>query len=59
MNAIVEKGIDKTRLTSKGLGQTKPVADNNTEDGKIKKVILQKFHNLVEVLRKYFACSAN
>lgn len=36
MNMIIEKGIDKTRLTSKGLGQTKPVADNNTEDGKVK-----------------------
>ena len=36
MNAITAKGIDKARLASKGLGQTKPVADNNTEDGKTK-----------------------
>jgi outer membrane protein OmpA-like peptidoglycan-associated protein len=36
MNAVVAKGIDKARLTSKGLGQTKPVADNGTEDGKAK-----------------------
>lgn len=34
MDAIIAKGIDKGRLSSKGWGQTKPVADNNTEDGK-------------------------
>jgi OmpA-OmpF porin, OOP family len=36
MNAVVAKGTDKARLTSKGWGQTKPVADNATEDGKAK-----------------------
>lgn len=35
-NAIAEKGIDKSRLSSKGWGQTKPIADNKTEDGKAK-----------------------
>lgn len=34
MNALIAKGIDKGRLLSKGWGQTKPVADNKTEDGK-------------------------
>ena len=28
MNAIIAKGIDKARLSSKGWGQTKPIADN-------------------------------
>jgi len=36
MNALISKGIDKTRLTAKGLGQTKPIADNTTEEGKAK-----------------------
>lgn len=36
VNALVAKGIDKTRLASKGWGQTKPAADNSTEDGKAK-----------------------
>jgi OOP family OmpA-OmpF porin len=36
MNAIVAKGIDKSRLSSKGWGQTKPTVDNNTEEGKAK-----------------------
>jgi outer membrane protein OmpA-like peptidoglycan-associated protein len=34
--AIVAKGVAKTRLTAKGMGQTKPIADNSTEDGKAK-----------------------
>jgi OmpA-OmpF porin, OOP family len=34
MDAIIAKGIDKTRLSSKGWGQNKPVADNGTEEGK-------------------------
>ncbi len=36
MNALIAKGIDKSRLSSKGLGQTKPINDNSTEDGKAK-----------------------
>jgi OmpA-OmpF porin, OOP family len=36
MNALAAKGIDKGRLTAKGWGQTKPVADNTTTDGKAK-----------------------
>lgn len=36
MNAIISKGNDKTRLLSKGWGQTKPIEDNKTEDGKAK-----------------------
>jgi outer membrane protein OmpA-like peptidoglycan-associated protein len=36
MNAVAAKGIDKSRLVSKGWGQSKPIADNNTEDGKAK-----------------------
>ena len=34
VQALVAKGIDKTRLSSKGWGQEKPVADNTTEEGK-------------------------
>lgn len=34
--AITLRGIDKSRLTSKGWGQEKPVADNRTEEGKAK-----------------------
>ena len=36
MNYLVAKGINITRLTSKGWGQTKPIADNSTEDSKAK-----------------------
>ena len=36
MNYLVAKGINSTRLTSKGWGQTKPIADNSTEDSKAK-----------------------
>jgi len=31
---FIEKGIDKNRLTFKGLGSTLPIADNNTEEGR-------------------------
>lgn len=31
---LLNNGIDKTRLTSKGYGETKPIGDNNTEEGK-------------------------
>ena len=33
---LVEKGVTKTRLLAVGFGQSKPVADNATEDGKAK-----------------------
>lgn len=36
MNAVIAKNIDKTRIKSKGWGQTKPLADNRTEEGKAK-----------------------
>ncbi|MCB0402240.1 MAG: PD40 domain-containing protein [Flavobacteriales bacterium] len=31
---LVEKGVDKTRLTTKGYGDTTPIADNDTEAGR-------------------------
>jgi len=31
---LIKLGIDSNRLTSKGWGETKPVADNNTAEGK-------------------------
>jgi len=34
MERMIELGIDKSRLTSTGHGQTKPIADNNTPEGK-------------------------
>jgi outer membrane protein OmpA-like peptidoglycan-associated protein len=36
MDAVVKAGIAKDRLSSKGLGQTTPIADNRTDDGKAK-----------------------
>ena len=33
---LLAHDVDATRLTAKGLGQTKPVADNTTEDGRAK-----------------------
>jgi outer membrane protein OmpA-like peptidoglycan-associated protein len=36
MNAIVSGGIAQDRLGAKGLGQTAPVADNRTDEGKAK-----------------------
>jgi outer membrane protein OmpA-like peptidoglycan-associated protein len=33
---LVSKGIDETRLTSQGFGETQPVADNKTAAGKTK-----------------------
>ena len=31
---LIAMGIDGSRLTAKGYGKTKPIADNTTEDGK-------------------------
>lgn len=36
VKALIDKGIDKSRLSSKGWGQSKPIADNATDDGKAK-----------------------
>ncbi len=33
---LVSKSVEKNRLTSKGYGKTKPIADNTTEEGKQK-----------------------
>jgi len=33
---FVSKGIDESRLTSTGYGETKPIADNKTAAGKAK-----------------------
>lgn len=36
MNAVVISGISKDRLTAKGYGSSKPIADNSTAEGKQK-----------------------
>jgi outer membrane protein OmpA-like peptidoglycan-associated protein len=36
VDKLIASGIDKTRLSSKGWGQEKPVSDNGTEEGKAK-----------------------
>ena len=36
MNALISKDIDVSRLKSIGWGQSKPIADNNTEEGRAK-----------------------
>lgn len=34
MDALIAKEIDKSRLTAKGFGQNKPIASNDTEEGR-------------------------
>jgi outer membrane protein OmpA-like peptidoglycan-associated protein len=36
MAALVERGVKAGRLTAKGYGQTTPIADNRTDDGRAK-----------------------
>lgn len=36
MDAVIHAGIDKARLSAKGLGQTVPIADNRTDEGRAK-----------------------
>jgi OOP family OmpA-OmpF porin len=45
MDALIAKGIDKTRLSSTGWGQEKPVADNRSDEGK-------KKNRRVEIIKK-------
>lgn len=45
MDALIIKGIEKTRLSFVGWGQEKPVADNRTEEGRAR-------NRRVEVVRK-------
>lgn len=45
LDALVSKGIDRTRMTSTGWGQEKPVADNRTDEGKAR-------NRRVEIVKK-------
>ena len=35
-NYLIKKGISKNRISSQGMGDTKPIADNETEEGRAK-----------------------
>jgi outer membrane protein OmpA-like peptidoglycan-associated protein len=45
MDALIAKGVDKTRLSFIGWGQEKPVADNKSEEGRAK-------NRRVEIVKK-------
>ncbi len=45
MTALISGGIEKSRLSSKGWGATKPIEDNTTEDGRFK-------NRRVEIVKK-------
>jgi OmpA-OmpF porin, OOP family len=45
MDALIAKGVDKTRLSFTGWGQEKPVADNRNEEGRAK-------NRRVEIVKK-------
>ena len=45
MDALIAKGIDKTRMSFVGWGQEKPVADNRNEEGRAK-------NRRVEIVKK-------
>jgi outer membrane protein OmpA-like peptidoglycan-associated protein len=45
MNAIIARGIEKSRLSAKGWGQEKPIGDNKTEEGRAK-------NRRVEIVKK-------
>lgn len=47
VNFLVKKGIAPQRLIAKGFGQTQPIADNNTEEGRAK-----NRRTAVEVIKK-------
>ena len=34
MNKLIDMGIDKSRLKSTGFGESKPIADNSSAEGK-------------------------
>jgi OOP family OmpA-OmpF porin len=33
---VMKKGVDASRLTTRGFGETKPIADNKTKEGRAK-----------------------